>query len=64
MLRAAARRPSNRPAPLTDPSDFLTLVGRFAATQLLNFILLACLIKKLWVTAAVVESFPDCSTVR
>lgn len=54
MLRAATRRPANRPAPLTDPADFMTLIGRFAAAQVLNMILLGCLYKRAWVTAFVV----------
>jgi hypothetical protein len=54
MLRAVPRRPSDRPAPLTDPAEFMTLVGRFAAAQVLNVILLGCLVRKAWVTAAVV----------
>lgn len=54
MLRAAPRRPSNRPAPLTDPADFMTLMGRFAAAQVLNMILLGCLLKRAWPTAVVV----------
>lgn len=47
--------PSNRetsPSPLTDPTDFWTMVGRFVAAQVINVLLVSAIMARSWLSVA------------
>lgn len=51
MMSKGESRKAEANAPLTDPADFWTMVGRFVAAQVINVLLASALIAKSWPSA-------------